>query len=269
MEEWVKLHTTYYTDAKVEALPDADTEVMFTRGLARAGELKRAGFIPEESLPKLARRRRYAASVEALLAAGLWTKVDGGYRITNWDHWQSSLDALTRRRTADRERQRRRRASAAEPTADSGMSRDIDSSSRDMSRDVTDTEREGEREGVKVGDIAHPYAYTREAPPPKCPRHLNDPNPPPCGPCGDARKARQAWDRDRAAADARARQQQAQDHAATLRAAIDACRRCDRTGLIHGKPCPHDDHVAERIQRGLAAAQAVLNRPRLSRSEDQ
>lgn len=204
MEEWVKLSVRYYADKKVEALPDADTEMMFTRGLARAGELELEGFIPEESLPKLARRRRYAASVEALLTAGLWTRVKGGFQVTNWDHWQDGKDALARRRTADRERQRRRRASARESTPDPAPSRDIDSSSRDMSRDVTAPEEEGDEEGVKVGDKAHPPTRPREAPPIRCPTHTNDPNPPPCGPCADARKARNRWEVERGQADRQA-----------------------------------------------------------------
>lgn len=134
--DWVKLYVRYYVDERIEALPDADTEMMFVRGLGRAGELRREGFIPEESLPKLARKRRYAASVSALLASGLWTKVDGGYQITNWDHWQDALDALAKRRAADRERQRRRRASEGEQTVKSTTSRDKQGLSRDSrSRD--------------------------------------------------------------------------------------------------------------------------------------
>lgn len=108
--DWVKLHVLYYTDERIEALPDADTEMMFVRGLARAGELGRGGFIPESSLPRLARRRRYGGCVDALVASGLWISVDGGYQITNWSDWQDALDALAARRATDRERKRRQRA---------------------------------------------------------------------------------------------------------------------------------------------------------------
>lgn len=191
----MKLHTRYYVDAKVEALPDADTELMFVRGLARAGEVGREGFIPAESLPKLARRRRYAASVEALLAAGLWTSVPGGYQVTSWDHWQDGLDALTRRRTADRERQRRRRAAEREPTR---LSRDNEHPSRDKSRDVTVAEGEEDLEGVQVGDLGHGYPRARGEPPRQCPQHLHNPKPPPCGPCADTRRTHSRWQADHA-----------------------------------------------------------------------
>jgi hypothetical protein len=35
-------------------------------------------------------------------------------------------------------------------------------------------------------------------PPLRCPKHLDDPAPPPCGPCGDARRTRERWERDNA-----------------------------------------------------------------------
>lgn len=149
--DWVKLHVLYYADERIERLPDADTELMFVRGLARAGELGRGGFIPESSLPRLARRRRYVVCVEALVAEGLWTRVDGGYQITNWSDWQDALDALAARRATDRERKRRQRA------AEKPMSRDNRETSRDMSRDVTPPRERGKRESSVTdvtGDIA-------------------------------------------------------------------------------------------------------------------
>jgi hypothetical protein len=36
-------------------------------------------------------------------------------------------------------------------------------------------------------------------PPLRCPKHLDDPEPPPCGPCADARRAHGRWERDNAA----------------------------------------------------------------------
>lgn len=37
-----------------------------------------------------------------------------------------------------------------------------------------------------------------DEPPSRCPKHLEDNDPPPCGPCGDARRAHGRWERDRA-----------------------------------------------------------------------
>lgn len=130
MDDWVKLAVRYYADPKVTGLPDADTELMFVRGLARAGEIAHGGFIPESDLPLLTRRRRWGSCVKALVAAGLWSPVDGGYRITAWADWQSAADALAARRQADRERQRKHRQ----------KSRD----NEDVSRDVTGADLEKE-----------------------------------------------------------------------------------------------------------------------------
>lgn len=40
---------------------------------------------------------------------------------------------------------------------------------------------------------------TRQEPPPRCPRHLEEPTTDPCRGCGDARKAHEAWQHDQAA----------------------------------------------------------------------
>ncbi len=297
--DWVKLAVRYYADPKVAALPDADTELMFVRGLARAGEQGAGGFIPESVLPELARRRRYAACVDALLAAGLWSRVDGGYQITRWADWQDGLDALTRRRTADRERQRRRRAAAREerptgaraessppegqtrgsdaevPTTvdnqavsrdKSGLSRDQDQVSRDLSRDVTGTEGDRDLEGVQVGDKSYgPHARAREEPPPRCPKHIDDEDPPPCGQCADARRQHERWETDQVQVQLRADQQrrsaQARQRAADTAAQIAACRLCDARGYLPtGRQCAHDPGRAGRA--GAAQVQAVLDRRR-------
>lgn len=254
--DWVKLHTRYYADAKVESLPDADTELMFVRGLARAGELQREGFIPAESLPQLARRRRYAVSVDALLAAGLWTRVPGGYQVTGWDHWQDGLDGLARRRTADRERKRRQRAAARETTRES---RDIGPTSRDMSRDVTVPEKEKDKEGVQVGDNGYGPPRASPQPPRTCPEHANTPDPPRCGRCADARRHHDTWQAEQLRADQARRSAAARDRAGTARAAIDSCQLCDQRGYLpSGRQCAHDP--ARVSAAGAAAARAAITR---------
>jgi len=130
--DWVKLSARYYLDPAVANLDDA-TEVMFTRGLAYAGGQAQGGFIPDGVLPGLCRRRRYEASVQALVANGLWLRARGGYNITRWDEWQSELEAIARRRSADRDRKRREREREKAQA---------EALSRDMSEDSPHTERE-------------------------------------------------------------------------------------------------------------------------------
>lgn len=212
----MKLGVRYYLDPAIRGLSGdlADAaEVMFTRGLARAGEVSDGGFIPKQDVELLTRRRRYGAVVDALLRSGLWTVVAGGYQVTRWSDWQDHLDALARKRTADRDRQRRRRAAADKGST--SEDRQPPNLSRDPSRDVTDAEGEGEGEvlGVQGGDTGTARPSTSAAPPPvdnppnhtpalpgRCPRHATDPDPPNCGGCRDARLAAQQAERDQVAA---------------------------------------------------------------------
>ena len=100
--DWVKLATRYYLDPAVVALPDADTEVLFSRALAYAGDQETGGVITEGATAMLCRRRRYKPCVDALVAAGLWEVVPGGYRITGWTDQalvtEAELKRLARRR---------------------------------------------------------------------------------------------------------------------------------------------------------------------------
>lgn len=129
----MKLATRYYLDPAVASLPDADTELLFVRGLAYAGAEETGGFIPEVIVPSLIRRRRYGAAVEALTARSLWVissddRGQPGYRIRRWEDWQEELDALARRRANDRERKRKQRQGERE-------SAQVEEVSRDMSAD--------------------------------------------------------------------------------------------------------------------------------------
>lgn len=283
--DWVKLGVRYYADAKIAGLPDdiADSaEVMFTRGLARAGEERAHGFIPGSAIPELTRRRRYEACVDALVASGLWSRVPGGFQVTRWADWQDALDALTKRRNSDAERKRRSRAAAAEAEKAAGskpdgsrdqpvsrderqMSRDPDQLSRDESRDVTLLERDKERD---LSGSSRTTTYVARdngsEPPSKCDGHLNDPDPPPCGACGRARRAHETWhaehERQRAHADALARSLDAQERAAAAGQAIQHCHRCDHLGKLgNGLPCNHKPEAspgAADAARSVARAAA-------------
>jgi hypothetical protein len=109
--DWVKLSARYYLDRAIAGLDDAG-EVMFTRAVAYAGDQETGGFIPAGMLHVFSRSRRYEATAGALVAAGLWLPARGGFEITRWEEWQSELEAIARRRSADRDRKRRIRAAA-------------------------------------------------------------------------------------------------------------------------------------------------------------
>lgn len=54
--------------------------------------------------------------------------------------------------------------------------------------------REGTRARASAGTLPERSA---NQPPPRCPTHINDPTPPPCGACADARRQHDAWAKTR------------------------------------------------------------------------
>lgn len=58
--------------------------------------------------------------------------------------------------------------------------------------------REGKRADVREPDPPAPNP-TGPEPPSRCPRHIDTPEPPPCGPCGDARRLNARWNAARTA----------------------------------------------------------------------
>lgn len=67
-----------------------------------------------------------------------------------------------------------------------------------------------------------------EEPPPRCTKHLNHEDPPPCHGCRKAREANEAWH----AGDLDRRRQARQAAALARQSAIDACQLCDEFGDI-------------------------------------
>lgn len=116
--EWVKLTTAYYRDMAV-ATSDDVVEVMFTRGLALAGELESSGFVPEQMLHHLTRRPQHARrTANQLVAKDLWEKVPGGWQIVNWAEVQAELERLVEKKRRDKDRKRRDRAASRAASVD-------------------------------------------------------------------------------------------------------------------------------------------------------
>jgi hypothetical protein len=98
---------------------------------------------------------------------------------------------------------------------------DSELGSESGSEDLDGTSVPGEGEGGRRGGEEKGRGGD-EPPSLRCPRHLNNPNPPACGGCADARRAREAWDAD---GGARAvRQVEAE------RFAVRACQLCTTDG---------------------------------------
>lgn len=112
--DWVKLTTDYYRDLAVVTGTDA-AEVMWTRGLALAGEIEQSGFLPDALLATLTRRPAQAKRIAGeLVRAGLWDRVKGGYQIVNFARINEELERIVERKRRDRDRKRKERAASHE-----------------------------------------------------------------------------------------------------------------------------------------------------------
>lgn len=88
----------------------------------------------------------------------------------------------------------------------------------ERSRNVPGRRGRGVGEGVGGGGEG---ASATDPPVPRCPQHVDNPNPPPCGRCKDARQAREKWDRD------------VKEAATKAGLAVRACRQCDADGQMY------------------------------------
>ena len=107
---YVRLSVTYADDPRILAAGDAG-ELMFLRCLAYAGKHETDGNVPRTVAERFAKRPRKV--LETLVNVGLFEPVPEGFKITNWDKWQTSKAALTQVRESGAERQRRHRTKKA------------------------------------------------------------------------------------------------------------------------------------------------------------
>jgi hypothetical protein len=103
----VWLSTTYYLDPRIINLSEG-AECLFLRSMAYCGAAETRGFVPELALKTLGVRALNRKKSE-LLCAGLWTEVEGGYRLSSWAKWQKNGDDLLKRKEADRNRKAKER----------------------------------------------------------------------------------------------------------------------------------------------------------------
>lgn len=101
---WVKLDNGLYDHPK--ALQAGNEAIgVFCRSLAYAGRQLTDGFIPAGVASFLGGHKPIAALVEA----GFWEEVHGGFQVHDYLHYQRSRDDVERDRAGARERMRARR----------------------------------------------------------------------------------------------------------------------------------------------------------------
>lgn len=203
---WFKVDDSFYDHPKVFDAPDCAVALWTRAGTWSARNLTE-GFVPSGMPARLCDDPDTAA--KELVRRGLWLRIAGGYRFHDWGDFQPSKESIEDLRT--------KRAAAgklggqAKAARQSG-SKPLASASPVAKQNATPTRPDPKgREGPTTNSQGE-TSVTRAIPepPPRCPKHHDDPDPPPCGPCADARRTHDRW--ERADADRRAHQPTCRKH---------------------------------------------------------
>ena len=111
---WVPLPSNYDQREAVVAAGD-DAELLYVRAWAYSGRAESAGFVPDAQVPRLTPTRT-KARLDALLRTGLFSRVDGGYLIVDWN--ADAHDKAVDRRRRDADRKATKRAAARQSDAE-------------------------------------------------------------------------------------------------------------------------------------------------------
>jgi hypothetical protein len=182
---WVRFDDRFPTHRKVRRLSDAAFR-LHVSAIHWCAEHLTDGHVPADELDLVSDVTDPKSAV-AELEPKLWEPLDDGWLIHDYLEYQPPASKVRADRDAKKERQDRWRDKKSRD-ASQGESQD---ESRDASQDDTPypsrtrTRPEGSRAAL-------------EPPSPRCPQHVDNPSPPPCGRCKEARIARERWDTDEA-----------------------------------------------------------------------
>lgn len=196
----------FYDHPKTIDMSDAAVALWTRAGSYSAAKLT-DGFLTDAVLVRLSQTPDDAA--RELVKRGLWRRVRGGYRFHQWDERNLSRARVEAERTADRQRKRRERQQAHQNGKPQATSPIVQPDSGPDST-VTPNGFQGlsvsesllvsvSGSGRGAGPPENAPPASTEEPPPRCPSHLDNPDPPPCGACAEARKTLARWKVARAA----------------------------------------------------------------------
>lgn len=223
---WFKVDDSFYDHPKIFDAPDCAVALWTRAGTWSARNLT-DGFVPAGMPARLCDDPDTA--VRQLMTRGLWKRTRGGYQFHDWAEYQPSAEAVKTLREKRVEAGRRGGRAKAENRLDHSVTSDptirtggVTEPSRTRrnattSEDGPDSKQTASKSLASASPVAKQNAaptrpdlkifggrsnsatYDRahaasEPPSPRCPQHLEEPDPPPCGPCGDARRARTRWD---------------------------------------------------------------------------
>lgn len=142
------------------------------------------------------------AVADELCRRRLWKRVKGGYQFHEYGHRNLLKDRVEGDRERDRKRKRAERRDADPAEGQSSKSQvDPGNVRTESERNPDGIPVESGRspdgsvsvsESESVSGSGHAAAGGPE-PPPQCPKHLDDPDPPPCRACKAARIANEEW----------------------------------------------------------------------------
>lgn len=104
---WFKVDDTFAFHPKAVAAGNAALGLWVRAGSWSSQQL-REGFVPHHMIPTMGT----ISQAKALVKAGLWAEVDGGYQFHQWTERNPSRDQIERDREAAAQRQRRAREKA-------------------------------------------------------------------------------------------------------------------------------------------------------------
>lgn len=210
------------------------------------------GWVPEYWVVGWPQGKKSAAK---LVEVGLWVPMerDGqrGWQFHDWFDINRSAATVEDEKRKARERMRAVRSGSVRPNHGRTSGRTTAEPSAEGSANVHDSLTLSLTPSGQVGGVSPVGRYARaEMSPPnknrpaeRCPKHADDPEPPPCGQCADARRAAETWDIA---------------HAKAVRGAVRACTLCDGDGWrwinparrslgVRSGPDARCDHQPERV----------------------
>jgi hypothetical protein len=195
----------FYDHPKTIDLSDAATALWTRAGSYSTAKLL-DGFVPDGALVRLSKVPDEASG--ELVRRRLWRRVRGGFQFHQWGERNLTRERIEDDRRHEREKKRRQREEGRGNTDQQVNPQSVPTGhrwgqDRDSRGSPNGSVSVSESVSLRGGSSrSSTHARARERPPPQCPEHLDNPNPPDCGRCADARRARDRWD---AAAAARER----------------------------------------------------------------
>ena len=187
-----QVDSDFYDHPKTIGMSDSATALWVRAGSYSASKLS-DGFIADDALNLLTRCPDEAAS--ELVRRGLWKRSRGGYRFHEW----SPRNLLRARVETDREHDRLRKRGDRPTTPTNGHQQVTAQIVRPDIRPESAPESQRNPPvsvSVSVSESVSGSGHGPE-PPTRCPRHIDDNNPPPCGQCAEARRNNDRWHVDR------------------------------------------------------------------------